>query len=441
MDDTKVSNSFKDIIKKCPNINRYNENKETFLCTNIIKGNLPNIKFLIENKADINKSCTITSGNSPLLLSIIEDKTNIAKYLIENNSDINYNNNGLTPIIEAMSNYNNDIVTLLLEKKCDINDKYMIKSPLFVSLKLKNHSYFKQLIKAGAEIHNIVKSFSEKSGDNILHCAVKLEKIDINLIKYILELIKKKDVQNKYGNTPLHILSTGRHQIENYKVVSLLIKKGYSVNIKNHIGETPLHLSTRSGCIEITKILIENNADMYLESFSNDTPLYSAMTERYLSSSRRKCIKYLISKGYDINKTNSVGISPIFNAIKYIRPEYPLLKLLINKGCDINTKGRLGQSLIHELIYHHRFCFNRLNSYNSVMHEILSFLVSKIDINSVDHDGNTPLHWAIILRSHRRIIDYLIEKGSNKHLKNNAGRTIFQISKIVDYSYITSLYM
>jgi uncharacterized protein len=60
-------------------------------------------------------------GYSPLILACYRGNNEVAKLLIELNSDINGNSKMGTPLMAAIVKGNNEMATLLLEKKADVN--------------------------------------------------------------------------------------------------------------------------------------------------------------------------------------------------------------------------------------------------------------------------------------------------------------------------------
>lgn len=55
-------------------------------------------------------------------------------------------------------------------------------------------------------------------------------------------------------------------------VKSFLLAKKVSVNEKNNVGETLLHIACKNGSIEMMKFLIENGADLDAKDSSGKTP-------------------------------------------------------------------------------------------------------------------------------------------------------------------------
>ena len=55
------------------------------------------------------------------------------------------------------------------------------------------------------------------------------------------------------------------------RIVKLLLAIGVDVNIKNHAGDTPLHIATRNGMEYIVKLLLHYNANIHVKNKRNET--------------------------------------------------------------------------------------------------------------------------------------------------------------------------
>ena len=94
--------------------------------------------------------------------------------------------------------------------------------------------------------------------------------------------------QNCYQETALHLVVDSRNGAimqskkkwpfniceDRYtKIVKLLLKMGANVNIKDHNGETPLHIAARHEMEYIVKLLLHYNADIHVKNNRDETAL------------------------------------------------------------------------------------------------------------------------------------------------------------------------
>ena len=102
--------------------------------------------------------------------------------------------------------------------------------------------------------------------------------------------------QNYYKETALHLVLETRNGAimqskkkwpfniceDRYtKIVKLLLINGADVNIKNHIGETPLHIAARYEMEYIAKLLLHYNADIYIRNNRNETAINLTKSNLY----------------------------------------------------------------------------------------------------------------------------------------------------------------
>ncbi len=110
----------KEILKLNPKaFNIVNEEGYSPLVLACYRGNNEVAKFLIENGSDING---ISKMGTPLMASIVKGNNEIAKLLIEIKADVNSTDaNGTTALIYATNFKNYEIVSLLIKADADYN--------------------------------------------------------------------------------------------------------------------------------------------------------------------------------------------------------------------------------------------------------------------------------------------------------------------------------
>lgn len=103
-------------------------------------------------------------------------------------------------------------------------------------------------------------------------------------------------------------------------------------------GELPLHLAINLHQVEIAKLLLDYNADPYLENYHQanalDVAVYDEVTD---------IIRELLDRGMDANIKNTGGATPMEYA-----DDINVIELLLEYGADINNKSsKTGNTRLH----------------------------------------------------------------------------------------------
>lgn len=113
------------------------------------------------------------------------------------------------------------------------------------------------------------------------------------------------NVQDENGRTALMVAVIKK----NIEIAKLLIQHGADLNKQDDIAElSALHFAVQSNSYELTKLLLENQAEVEIEDVNGNTPLSDAV---FYSRGEGKIIKLLLAHGGDRNKENKHGVSPL----------------------------------------------------------------------------------------------------------------------------------
>ncbi len=116
--------------------------------------------------------------------------------------------------------------------------------------------------------------------------------------------------------------------IGNYEISKLLIENGANVNYVNKVGGTSLSIAADNGNPEIVKLLLENGASSTInhKDILRNSPLHKAIRKGSLET-----IKLLVEHGADL--THSVIVACIYNQKEKVQKE--IINYLIEKGAEI----------------------------------------------------------------------------------------------------------
>jgi len=140
-----------------------------------------------------------------------------------------------------------------------------------------------------------------------------------------------------YG-TPLHYAAfCGLHDI----VKVLAIERPQDVNSRSFTGEeTPLHLTSRVGAVDLAWFLIDLGADAAAQSEDGTTPLHRASEEGHMDLAR-----LLIEYGADAAAQSKDGTTSLHRASE--EGHVDLARLLIEHGADAAAKNEDGTTALH----------------------------------------------------------------------------------------------
>lgn len=284
---------------------------------------------------------------------------------------------------------------------------------------------------------------------------------NVELVKYILN--KKTDVNylSNDGYTALIVACQNIRHKNTKEIMNLLIEFGADVNktsssykltaIMFCLDEMINIENICSNDFEIVKILLENNADLALKSFVEETTLVFACRLKNL-----EIVKMLIDYGADPNQNcgNNIALSTLFDnslydfieiselifylvsisdlSIRFIYGDTLLMKaiesgnetiseILLMNGVDIHVENSYGNNTFYYVTQ--AYCMNHISQH--FVEKIFAF--GGIDINKRNASGITCLNCAIMTlcqfenADNLWIIHFLIENGANFNIPCNKG--------------------
>ena len=214
----------------------------------------------------------------------------------------------------------------------------------------------------------------------------------INLLKN--SSIKYLEYVNEDGLTILH-KSISLNLYELSKEIIDSAKKNFSkkefnsfINCGTNKGQTPLHYASFVGNIKLIKLLIENGADISVQT----------------------------NNGFDVLHLSIMGnkVTPFF---------YFIQKYNVN----INSKDSKENTSLHLATY-----FNSKKIFNYLLTN------NKIQINAKNKEGFTPLHFAVVSQN-KSMIKKLLIKGANCSIKNDKFCTPYDLAVKNNYYSIQNI--
>ncbi len=265
--------------------------------TAVRKENIPIVQYLISEGAETMSPELITSAvkvqNLALSKVLIEEGNADANDAIQAaaetaNVDITSYllGKGATAdeaLKDAMETTNEEIILMLMEKSTSINEK-----ALSIACRKGNLTVVKYLSeKKDYDIQEGMLDAIYYKQDEILHYLLSAgaqsspellkEAISVNYGNGIKALINNGvDVNHVYDTNETALLLCIKEMSANdASIIRFLLEKGADINLTNGYGETAMHLAAQRGAsfIEVTKLLVTNNADLKLKTLKGKTPL------------------------------------------------------------------------------------------------------------------------------------------------------------------------
>ena len=395
---------------------------------------LPILKHLVENhQLDL---CAVNDeGMAPIHLACSKGRLNLIQYIIEHmpsSLELPHSKDGRTPFLIAVYFNQLEVIKYLISKKCNLSASDDEGSgAVHISVERGHLNVLKHLI----DTNYCNPNATNHQDRTPLHVAVAANKYEI--LEYLLSksipsmsvawlreikclLDSPHDiynnphnavlfnVQDKDGNTPLHVACQRRRQ----NMVSLLRKASLSNNnllITNKKGQTPLHLAVASGHKDTTEALLfsvtgsSTHHDL-LTATDNEGSTTACSNGhidvfRYLSSIYPQGVNVMDNRGRGLLHAACEG-----GDIGIVRT------LIETHGLDPLAQDEDGITCLHLLaerkvvgLFQRNFAVRRsIDIYQYLEPNIVSNPVPK------DKSGRTPLHYAS-RSGNIRIVRYLIE--------------------------------
>lgn len=302
--------------------------------------------------------------------NIMSGEINMVKLLLQKNPKLinERDENGYTPLHIAVICNLKEMVNLLLEKGSEIN---AIDNMGWTPLKIAYEGEFTEII----EVLRCSGGFIPED----IHEAIING--DIKKVKILLEKNERFiGYRDKNNLTPLHLAVIYNF----YNISKLLIEEGADVNALELVyGNTSLHFACINGNKKIVKLLLDKGSNLGIKNFKGETPILSA-----IFAGRKEIAYFFLKNGVASDIFIECGLDRLTQVIELLKREPD----------SINSRMKNGFTPLHVAAFLGK-------------KRIVKFLISKnVDINSEDEGKMIPLYYAVS-NGYKDVVDILLKNG------------------------------
>ncbi|KAI9730878.1 MAG: Ankyrin-2 [Cirrosporium novae-zelandiae] len=356
-------------------------------------------KFLLEKGADVNALDNLK--NTPLHVAAFWASEEVAAVLLKH-PDINlspHNDARLAPLHIAAGQGHERVVRLLLDKGVDIDtrDSWLGNTALHHAANQGRKDVVRLLIQRDAQV-NLCQTSNDRA--TALHLAVT-----VRHPQTVEELLRGKidsNVMDVSGATALHLAVV----VGQLEIASLLLKKGFDVN--KHINDpkqtVPLLLAVNRQNAAMTKLLIENNANVNITDIHGTTCLHIIARQ----PKALEMVELLLNYTPDINAQDKEKNSPLITAAAVGNTQ--VVEKLLEKGANAGARNIHYKTALHGA------------AYGGNVGAVKALLEHGVNVDVEDRERNSPLITAAVV-GNTQVVEKLLEKGANARAKNTRYNT------------------
>ena len=353
------------------------------LVTAVKNGDLDSVKVLFKHHLHIG-----VPFREGLLLSAVNGNTDILRYFIEKNGDIDARIKNHRTLLMAASMYGHtNAVNVLLQDGANValTDKRLGCTALHFAAGSSDNSgeILRCLIANGADVNGVNK---------VKHTPLMIAAIrgHINALTLLIKHGADVDLQDSDGYKALHFAVYGSDISS--EIFSCLIGIGADVNARTKNGVTPLMIAAEEGHINVVTSLVKCGANVHLQDKDGQTALHHAMQSPQASIC--EVLSCLIKNGADVNAHTFHNETPLMLASR--DGHVNVVTFLIKHGADVDLQDKDGDTALHYAA-------------SSSLPEIVEMLLNLGASHMCNHQGLTPLHQACI-SANIAVVEYLIQR-------------------------------
>ena len=347
----------------------------------ISEGDVETVLNLLDRGADVNARIVVDSElldaeTAPLQYAVSEGQLEIVELLLNRGADVDSHDGGRTPLQLAVYSGQPEIVHALLDSGADIDSDPEVASetPLYLALM------------DGVE-GEVVLALLERGSEFTDEIALFLD-----------------------DHTPSHFRGWGgdfglsASKVENILRVLLLSGASSDTDARDESGASPLHRAASRGHTELVIAWLNLDAKIDARDVDYQTPLHKAVEQGHTEAAVE-----LLEHGANPEARDKEGLTPLPLAV--LRGDYETTNALLENGANAEFRYKNGITPLHAAA-----TLDDCEIARTMMEDY------EADINAIDSDGRTPLHYSMI-SGRSATARLLIERGADILAEDDFGKT------------------
>jgi len=215
-----------------------------------------------------------------------------------------------------------------------------------------------------------------------------------------------KNQKTAEGKNILHILAP---RLTNYGMLDYFQLRGFDLNELDENGNGLFNYAARSGNTELLEELVDRGVKYSENKVTGENAILMASSNR---ENTVEYFKYLENLGLSPAVKTNEGVSAL-HRIAASNINLDVYNYFLSKGLNVNDTDSNGNTPL-------------INAAGRNSLEMVTFLAEKTkDINHVNKEGQSALTMAV-MRNNAEVVDYLLSKGANAKVKDEKGNTLGQ---------------
>ncbi|KAK6180742.1 hypothetical protein SNE40_008737 [Patella caerulea] len=367
-----------------------------------LKGDLNNLKDLIESGHDINKKGIV--GMTPILYcsrSHIEPVPKI-KMILGKSGNIDDRDKGNNNVLHQACTFGSlETVQFLLTQGLDIHSRgFNGRTPILqcCQSEIEPLPKIKLILDKGGNIEDI-----DEDNNNMLHQACRFGCLET--VQFLLT--QGLDIHSRRFNGRTPILQCCESQTEPVPKIKLILDKGGNIHDIDKDNDNVLHRACCHGSLETVHFLLTQGLDVHSRGRNGLTPILQCCESQTEPVPK---IKLILDKGGNIEDIAKYNDNVLNLACKYGRLE--TVQCLLTQGLDIHSRGFNGRTPILMC------CQSEIEP----LPKIKLILDNGGNIEDIDKKNNNVLHLACRFGS-LETVQFLVTQGLDVHSSGFKGRT------------------